>query len=64
MPSIKRATLQKVFPDQESIVAVEQLFRRVDALVVPTALPPAATDLASALALLNALRQLALDKGL
>lgn len=55
MPKIKRETLAKVFPNQEAIVAVEQTFRKVDEMTA-AGLPPPATDLASAIALLNAIR--------
>lgn len=56
MPSIKRASLQKAFPDQESIVAMEQLFRGVDRITTPKDMPPPATDLTTAITLLNAIR--------
>lgn len=56
MPSIKRASLQRAFPDQESIVAMEQLFRASDRITTAKDMPPPATDLDSAIALLNAIR--------
>lgn len=63
--SIPRDTLAKFLPDQRSIRAIEQVLETVGNLMQPpVTLGPEATDLASVIALANAIRAALIANGI